>query len=139
MNKACPVVLRIKENRLELLAFKRPTAGKQLVKGSLKKGESLENACVRELEEESGIRGRTVKRLGVWEANHKKQTWGFCLMHFEESLPDRWSYDTKDDGGQRFRFFWQPFDRPIDAGWDDVHANAFEHIKRAFLPSIIDG
>ena len=138
MNKSCPVVLRIKRNRLELLAFKRPTAGRQLVKGNLKKGESLENACVRELEEECGIRARAVKRLGVWEANQKKQTWDLRLMHFEGSLTARWSYDTRDDGGQRFRFFWQPLDHHIDEGWDDVYANAFEHIKRAFLPSIVE-
>ena len=64
MNKACPVVLRIKNNKLELLAFKHPNAGNQLVKGGIKKGEHLESACVRELEEESGIQAKVVKQLG---------------------------------------------------------------------------
>jgi len=87
MNKACPVVLRYNNNALELLAFKHPRAGKQLVKGGIKKGESLENACIRELQEESGVKAQVVKQLGTWEAGFKNQLWGFCLMHYEGVLP----------------------------------------------------
>lgn len=131
MNRACPVVLRIKHSRLELLAFERPNAGSQLVKGGLKKGESLESACVRELEEESGIQAEAVRSLGVWKPESKNQVWGFCLMHYEGRLPDAWAFDTKDDGGQRFRFFWQPLDRPPGSAWSAVYRDAFQYIKAA--------
>ena len=105
MNKACPVVLRHKNNKLELLAFVHPKAGNQLVKGNIQKDEQLESACIRELAEESGIQAQVVKHLGIWEPDFKNQIWGFCLMHYEDILPDTWEFDTKDDGGHIFSFF----------------------------------
>ena len=132
MNKACPVVLRHKDNHLEILAFKHPEKpGYHLVKGGIKKGESLENACIRELEEESGIKARVVRPLGRWEANFKNQVWGFCLMHYEGVLPDSWDFDTEDDGGHTFSLFWQPLEGPMDDNWTEVSKNAIQYIKKA--------
>ena len=129
MNKACPVVLRHNNNKLELLAFKHPTAGIQLVKGNIKKHEPLESACIRELAEESGIQAQVVKQLGVWEPDFKKQIWGLCLMHYEDILPDTWDFVTKDDGGHIFSFFWQPLDSPLNDNWNEVYKGAFQYIK----------
>jgi ADP-ribose pyrophosphatase YjhB (NUDIX family) len=53
--KACPVVVRQKQGRLEILAFRHPIAGCQLVKGSTEAGEDAGRAALRELCEESGI------------------------------------------------------------------------------------
>jgi len=131
MNKACPVVLRNKNNQLELLAFKHPNTGNQLVKGGIKKGEHLESACSRELEEESGIQAQVVKQLGVWESNFKNQIWGFCLMHYEDILPDTWDFETNDDGGHIFSFFWQPLNSPLNDDWKEVSKDAFQYIKKA--------
>ncbi len=55
MNKACPIVLREFNGTIEVLGFIHPLAGKQLVKGTIEAGESIEQACIRELKEESGI------------------------------------------------------------------------------------
>lgn len=129
MNKACPVILRHNHNKLELLAFEHPTEGNQLVKGSIKKGEHLEKACVRELKEESGIDAQVVKELGIWEPNFKNQIWGICLMHYEGILPDTWSFETKDDGGHTFNFFWQPLNSTLNDNWNEVYKNAFLYIK----------
>ena len=131
MNKACPVILRHNNNKLELLAFEHPTKGKQLVKGGIKKGEHLENACIRELAEESGIEAQVVKHLGAWQPNFKKQIWGFCLMHYEDILPDTWKFETKDDGGHIFSFFWQPLNSPLSDNWNETSKGAFEYIKNA--------
>jgi len=131
MNRACPVVLRSHNNQLELLAFKHPKGGNQLVKGNIKKGEPLEHACIRELEEESGIQAQVVRQLGVWDANFKKQVWGFCLVHYEDILPDTWDFETSDDGGHIFSFFWQPLNSPLNDGWNEVYTNAFNYIKSA--------
>lgn len=131
MNKACPVVLRLKNNKLELLAFEHPTEGNQLVKGSMKKGEPLEKACIRELKEESGIDAQVVKELGVWEPNFKNQVWGFCLMHYEEILPDTWKFKTIDDDGHIFSFFWQPLNSPLNDNWNEVYTDAFQYLKNA--------
>ena len=131
MNRACPIVLRNHNNELELLAFKHPNGSKQLVKGGINKGEHLENACIRELEEESGIQAQTVRQLGIWDSNFKNQVWGFCLMHYEDVLPDAWDFDTKDDGGHIFSFFWQPLNSPLDDSWKEVHKRAFQYIRNA--------
>ena len=129
MNKACPVILRHNNNNLELLAFKHPTAGIQLVKGNISKGEPLESACIRELAEESGIQAQVAQQLGVWEPNFKKQIWGICLMHYDEILPDTWDFQTKDDGGHIFSFFWQPLNSPLNDNWNEVYKRAFQYIK----------
>ena len=129
MNKACPVVLRHNNNTLELLAFKHPNEGNQLVKGGIKKHESLDSACIRELKEESGIDAQVVRDLGAWEPGYKNQVWGICLMHYENVLPDTWTFKTKDDGGHIFSFFWQPLNSPLDNNWNDVYTKAFHHIK----------
>ncbi|TNF35360.1 MAG: NUDIX domain-containing protein [Gammaproteobacteria bacterium] len=131
MNRACPVVLRYKNHQLQLLAFKHPEAGNQLVKGNIKKGELLEHACIRELEEESGIQAQAVKQLGVWDSNFKQQIWGFCLMHYEGILPDNWEFKTNDDGGHIFSFFWQPLNSPLNEGWNELYKNAFQYIRNA--------
>jgi len=129
MNRACPVVLRNNQNKLELLAFKHPSGENQLVKGNIEKGELLESACIRELEEESGIKAQTVRQLGIWDSNFKDQIWGFCLMHYENILPDTWEFKTKDDGGHIFKFFWQPLNSSLNGSWKEVHKNAFYYIK----------
>lgn len=129
MNKACPVVLRHKNNTLQLLAFEHPNDGNQLVKGNIKNGEHLESACIRELEEESGIQAQVVKQLGVWKPDFKNQIWGFCLMHYEDILPDTWEFETKDDGGHIFKFFWQPLNSPLNDNWNEVFKRAFQFIK----------
>ena len=131
MNKACPVVLRHNNNELELLVFKHPKKGIQLVKGGIKKGEHLENACVRELEEESGIQAQVVKQLGVWDPKFKNQIWGFCLMHYEDILPDTWAFETKDDGGHIFNFFWQPLNSLLNDNWHEASKSSFQYIKNA--------
>jgi len=129
MNKACPVILRHNNNKLELLAFKHPNAGNQLVKGNIKKSEPLEIACIRELAEESGIKGQVVKQLGIWKPDFKQQVWGFCLMHYEGVLPDTWAFQTQDDGGHIFNFFWQPLDSPLSGDWNEVYSQAFQYIR----------
>ena len=131
MNRACPIVLRNKNNQLELLAFKHPKGENQLAKGKINKGEQLESACIRELEEESGIQAQVVRQLGTWDSNFKNQVWGFCLMHYEDILPDTWDFETKDDGGHVFSFFWQPLNSTPDDNWKEVHKNAFQYIKNA--------
>ena len=59
VHKVVPIVLRRRE-RLEILAFRHPQAGTQLVKGTLENLEKAEDATLRELAEESGIENATV-------------------------------------------------------------------------------
>jgi GrpB-like predicted nucleotidyltransferase (UPF0157 family)/ADP-ribose pyrophosphatase YjhB (NUDIX family) len=107
--KACPVVLRTIQGIVYSLAFKHPVAGYQFVKGTIESGESLPNAAVRELSEESGIcNARAVRDLGLWNAEFEEQIWSLQLCEVSDPLPDEWSFETDDDGGRIFEFFWHP-------------------------------
>ena len=76
-NKACAVVLSSTPYP-RLLLFRHPLAGVQLVKGSIEKGEAPGMAAVRELWEESGIRGALIKEdRGCRDAGHQGQVWSF--------------------------------------------------------------
>lgn len=107
--KACPVVVRMIDGLEYLLVFKHPLAGYQLVKGTIELAERPAHAAVRELAEESGIcNARAVRDLGSWNAGYKQQIWSFQLCEVAESLPHQWRFNTDDDGGHVFEFFWHP-------------------------------
>ncbi len=131
MNKACPVVLRKVNDEIEILVFSHPLAGNQLVKGTIERSELLEQACVRELEEESGLSARPLELLGEWESGFDSQVWGFYLMEYSEPLPDSWEYLTKDDGGHLFQFFWQPLHAELEGSWHSLFVGALSFIKQA--------
>ena len=60
IDKVCPVILRGPSQTSEILAFQHPSAGIQIVKGTLEPGERPEEGVVRELAEESGIEDAVV-------------------------------------------------------------------------------
>ena len=93
----------------EILMFRHPRAGCQLVKGSIEPGESAPQAALRELFEEAGIRdARVIRDLGLWEATESQQVWSFQQCEPAQALPDQWSHACADDGGHTFELFWQP-------------------------------
>lgn len=131
MNKACPVVLRTISENIEILAFQHPLAGKQLVKGTIEPGESLQAACIRELYEEAGLTATCAQCFGPWESTEPNQTWGFCRMACSGPLPDRWDHYTQDDGGHIFQFFWQSLDEQLDDDWHPLFVGAIDYIRQA--------
>ncbi|HRH76065.1 MAG TPA: NUDIX domain-containing protein [Cellvibrionaceae bacterium] len=131
MNKACPIILRDRHGITEILGFSHPLAGKQLVKGTIENGETLEQACARELIEESGIAATPSKFLGEWNSGYEGQIWGFYLMRIAEKLPDHWEFSTSDDGGHIFSFFWHRLDEIPDPQWHPLFAGAINFVKKA--------
>ena len=129
-NKVCPVVLRSVEPAREILAFEHPLAGHQLVKGSIEAGESMVSAALRELAEESGLKGvHATRRLGTWESGFQGQVWAFILCESAERLPESWLHHAPDDGGHDFRFFWHPLLTPAASGqWHWVFQGALPFI-----------
>ncbi|MBN9346904.1 MAG: NUDIX domain-containing protein [Devosia sp.] len=116
-HKACPVVLRLRGG-VEILAFRHPQAGLQLVKGTVEAGETPEQAAVRELMEEAGIAGaRVTGRFGAHGI--AGNMWHFLRMQTPE-LPDSWTHRCTDDGGHDFAFFWH---RLGDDAAGDWHAS----------------
>lgn len=96
IDKVCPVVLR-KQNQ-ELLLFKHPLAGIQLVKGTIETfDESYITAAKRELAEESGITHVISARyLCSWDSGFQNQVWHFVscecadLGFMDVSYARRW-------------------------------------------------
>ncbi|MCO7224227.1 NUDIX domain-containing protein [Pleionea sp. CnH1-48] len=130
MNKACPVILRKLDGETQVLAFTHPLAGNQLIKGTVELEESLEQACKRELKEESGIAAHPIMDLGTWNSNYQDQVWGFCLMKPNDHLPDSWSFFTEDDGGHLFQYFWQPLHGELDNNWHPLFVGAINFLRQ---------
>jgi 8-oxo-dGTP pyrophosphatase MutT (NUDIX family) len=126
--KACPIVSRRRCNSTEILAFIHPEAGKQFVKGTIKKGETPEAAARRELHEESGIIGATsFQNMGVYRISANSQRWHF-FYYPTFDLPETWDYETEDDFGHTFKFFWHPVHWPLNADWHPIFHQAFDYI-----------
>lgn len=131
--KACPVLVR-DSGELEVLAFRHPLAGLQLVKGTIEPGEEPGSAALRELREEAGIENATIAAdLGIWTSGYADHVWSFHLCQVAERIPDRWSHHTADDGGHDFEFFWHSLSRKPSSEWHAmfVGALAFLHQKLA--------
>jgi len=135
-NKACPVLVRQRE-RLEVLAFRHPLAGLQLVKGSIEPGEASGAAALRELAEEAGILdARLGADLGTWLSEHPGQDWAFHLCHSPRELPDAWTHHCDDDGGLDFAFFWHALDATPGPQWHPLFRDALGWLReRATLLS----
>lgn len=136
--KACPIVLRNKNGHLEILILEHPRAGFQLAKGTIEKGESIKEACERELFEESGIVAAANKNLGTWTPGYHGQVWGFYQMHYVKVLPESWAHDTLDDGGLTFKFSWRRLDyTPTEkSNWHPLFINAFKEVRNRLSNSI---
>lgn len=128
VDKVCPLVLR-KQNR-EILLFKHPLAGVQLVKGTVEPFDcDFLSAAKRELVEESGIElvNRTTY-LGAWESGFQEQRWHFVLCECEV-LPEHWVFHTQDDGGHDFEFFWHEVAKDISSHAHPVFQRALEQVR----------
>ena len=123
-------MLRGAGTSVEILAFRHPEAGLQLVKGSIERGERPEEASLRELAEESGItEARVVRSLGAWRSGHEAQIWWFALVRPAQPLPDAWEHYAPDAGGVVFTFFWHPLAVPVGVRWHPVFQRAIAFIR----------
>lgn len=112
----------------QILAFRHPLAGLQLVKGTRERGEPIRDGALRELAEESGIRGR-VGAGPVWTSTSvvEGQAWHFVPV-IATGIPDGFAFDTADDGGHRFDFFWWPLALPSGPDWHQSFVRALLEI-----------
>jgi 8-oxo-dGTP pyrophosphatase MutT (NUDIX family) len=134
ITKVVPVLMREKRGVREILAFRHPKAGLQIVKGTLEAVETLEAAALRELAEESGITGaRVVRALGASVDIVEGQQWAFLLCEAGEQ-PARWLYSTADDGGLILSFFWQPLGEPLVGDWHVSFVRALDFVRERIRP-----
>jgi 8-oxo-dGTP pyrophosphatase MutT (NUDIX family) len=85
--KVCPIVLRERAGSRQILVFRHPSAGVQLVKGGLENGEEPAEGALRELAEESGINKiLSVEDKGTWNAGPAYPHWHFFFVRSMVSL-----------------------------------------------------
>lgn len=127
-DKACPVVFRDR-SLTRLLVFRHPSAGVQLVKGTIEPGEHPGDAALRELCEESGICDARVDRdLGVWSSGFEGQVWSLHVCSTPRPLPEFWVRHNKDDGGIDLKFYWHPIEEAPQEDWHALFQRAFAEI-----------
>lgn len=124
--KACAVVLS--EGRL--LVFRHPTAGVQIVKGTIEPGETAEAAARRELAEESGL-GATGARICGRLDQAEGPAWHMVRCTVEGPLPDRWVHRCADDGGLDLAFFWHPLAATATPDWHPPFRHALRWLQDA--------
>jgi len=129
--KACAVVLRGSPGAEQILAFRHPLAGFQLVKGSINPNEDAAQAVTRELYEEAGLVARSGVFLGVWASGHENQVWSFHICHPTTPPPETWEHHCADDGGHLFQFFWHPLCEPPSDDWRPIFADALKFVRGA--------
>ena len=130
VQKLCPIVLRGPAMAREILVFRHPQAGMQLVKGTREPGESIVAGALRELAEEAGIKAVSGSFVASSSAIAPDQLWHFILVEVP-NLPDHWSFDTLDDGGQRFEFFWWPLSSEPGPDWHPIFMRALALVLKS--------
>lgn len=115
--KVLAYLVRFSQGRTEVAVFDHvdaPEAGAQVPAGSIEAGESPEQACLREVAEESGVsNGRILRSVGVYDYAHATRgelhRRHVFLVAAPPGVPDAWIHRVSgpgDDRGLAFRFFW---------------------------------
>ena len=124
VRKAVAAVVWQRGGHAELLVFAHPLAGVQIPKGTVECGETLEQAALRELQEESGLVLEAAPRqIGTWRRHVSlKQTkdgqpeshdWSVFVLEAPGGLPDRWRHAAKgspEEEGLVFAYHWLRID-----------------------------
>lgn len=130
IQKVCPVILRQHNHSWQILAFRHPKAGTQLMKGTVEEDERPESAVLRELAEESGIDHAVItKKIGELGLHKTRQHWHLFLCQPAVALQDEWPFFTEDGGGQVFRFFWHELEAEPDESWHENFLSALKFIR----------
>ena len=127
--KACPIVTRTRHGS-DILVFRHPLAGMQLVKGTVEVGESPAAAALRELHEEAGVRAEIVGAMGTSTAIVQGSVWHMFRCRTKQ-LPERWTRHTADGGGLNFAFEWWPLGQGPGSDWQSAFARALDFVAVA--------
>ena len=128
-DKVCPMVVRRRGGAWQVLAFRHPSAGIQLVKGGLNPGEAAHEAAIRELYEESGIALTARPRdIGAYRIGVPGEVWRIFVAEGRD-MPEAWAWQTLDDHGHTFRFFWQNVHVAPGPGWRKTYLEALYRLR----------
>lgn len=134
MKKVVPVILRHQKHGLEILAFRHPLAGIQLVKGTIEQEEKYDEAAIRELFEEAGlIADPNPKFIGDFKLKSNQQDWYFYLCEVSADLAETWIHHCQDDGGLDFEFFWFPLNQKPNESWHESFQEALAFLREKLI------
>ncbi len=125
------VVLRQAEGSYEVLLAKRaiePCRGMWTVPGGhLDKGERFDEAAVRELQEETGITGILLERIGVFDRPDRDPRWRSVSVAYVGILPKGIIPKVSSEASE---FRWWPCGRLPEMGFDhaEIVAAALKRI-----------
>lgn len=133
--KAVALVLREHRDRKQILVFRHPTEGIQMVKGNLDGSETPTDTARRELREESGLDDVvSVEPIGQWLSGAEGDLWHLVVCRLAADPPDKWDHFTHDGGGLTFSFFWHDLDQEPPDRWHPEFAQAFSQIRALVQP-----
>ncbi|OEC86652.1 NUDIX hydrolase [Acinetobacter sp. YK3] len=136
MKKVVPVILRHQKHGLEILAFRHPLAGIQLVKGTIEQEEKYDEAAIRELFEEAGLNAEAnPKFMGNLKLKSNQQGWYFYLCEVSVDLAETWIHHCQDDGGLDFEFFWFPLNQKPNESWHESFHEALSYLRNFLVSS----
>lgn len=136
MKKVVPVILRHKNHGLEILAFRHPLAGMQLVKGTIEQEEKHDQAAIRELFEEAGLNAEpNPKFIGNFKLKSNQQNWYFYVCEVKGELAETWQHHCQDGGGLDFRFFWYCLDQQPEDYWHETFKEALSFLRNSLTSS----
>lgn len=112
--KSLAAVLRGPAHARDLLIFRHPLTGDQLPKGTIEPGEPPDEAAIRELEEESGLRLADPRPIGTWHRPWEPgyaapQLWHLFTFEAPPGLPEAWDHAAEGspaEAGLIFSYRW---------------------------------
>lgn len=117
VEKVLAYITRFTKGTMQVLVFEQvdaPEAGVQVPAGTVEPGESLEEALLREIQEESGLSIDGVPQfLGrfAWFREDRHEIHHRNVFHIHLAMPsrDEWTHVVSGDGEDRkmvFQFYW---------------------------------
>ena len=127
LRKALAAVVRRCPTGHEVLVFRHPSTSVQLPKGTVEDGETIAEATLRELAEESGLSlDAEPQLLGSWRRlldgrfgeapTHDLHVWHVSLIEAPAGLPHSWSHratGSEEEEGLEFDYHWLPLDEAL--------------------------
>lgn len=143
VHKAVAAVVSDATTEPHLLVFDHPTAGTQLVKGTVEDGETIASAVIRELFEESGLVVDSAGfHVGDWERTVgggpdemgpiEINTWHLFIVPDPGRYPTSWQHEASGspaEDGLVFAFRWIPINEHLNEALHPL----FEPVTRMIL------
>lgn len=115
--------LIIKDGKVLLIHWDPPRNSYDFPKGAIDKGETLEQACIREVREETGYQTEIIRYIGAtnyeydWvDGTHHEKTVDYFLLKTDQNEPDEHGREAHET----FQNEWVPFEQAMTLLTKDI-------------------